>query len=380
MHLRAVPDLLRLRQAQNLCFFVPSMNEALASIPKQLRLPLALWAVFLVLLISDQFPWWGQMEEYSFGYLVPLFVAYILYDRWPRLQRIWGGPTVEMPAREKKWTEKLAKWEYGVPGWFLGGSMFVAVLAIITALTFVLLGAAFRSSEGQNLISSNLFAFAFAGFTWGMLFLWSDRRLDGERIPWRQRLEVVSVFLFPSLIWVLSVPMVGAVYDRISLSLQGNVAQSVFWLFDSLGYAIVRQGSVLQLPTGQVGVEDACSGIRSLMACLFAGSFLGSAFFFQTWKKVFLVATAMGFAFVNNIFRSLFLTAWAYGYGPEALSDSVMVLGMDLGNVHDFTGNAVLVLTVIGLLVLVKIFSFEWETELPEEDPPASPDQAPATV
>ena len=31
----------------------------------------------------DQFYWWGNREDYSFGYLVPLFAGYVLYDRWP---------------------------------------------------------------------------------------------------------------------------------------------------------------------------------------------------------------------------------------------------------------------------------------------------------
>ncbi|MDB2358169.1 archaeosortase/exosortase family protein, partial [Opitutales bacterium] len=32
--------------------------------------------------VWDQIYWWGEREDYSFGYLVPLFVAYVLHDRW----------------------------------------------------------------------------------------------------------------------------------------------------------------------------------------------------------------------------------------------------------------------------------------------------------
>jgi len=75
----------------------------------------------------------------------------------------------------------------------------------------------------------------------------------------------------------------------------------------------------------------------------------------------------MLFAFINNIFRSLFLTAWAYAKGPGGLDTHVVLMGMDLGNVHDVTGWLVLGLTVIGLLILVKLFSIRLEYQLPME-------------
>jgi exosortase/archaeosortase family protein len=103
------------------------------------------------------------------------------------------------------------------------------------------------------------------------------------------------------------------------------------------------------LPKGPVGVADACSGIRSLTACLFAGSFLGATFFTETWKKVTLVVAAMFFAFVMNLGRSLFLTGWAYAYGPDAIN----------GSVHDAAGYAVLGLTCVGLLLLVPLLNLQ---------------------
>jgi exosortase/archaeosortase family protein len=119
---------------------------------------------------------------------------------------------------------------------------------------------------------------------------------------------------------------------------------------------------VLVLPKGSVGVAEACSGIRSLTACLFAGSFLASVFLDRLWKKIALVALAMLFAVLTNLMRSLFLTAWAYNYGPEAIE----------GKVHDLAGYAVLGLTVVGLLCLLPLFNLKFtfsdsDTVLEEE-------------
>ena len=58
----------------------------------------------------------------------------------------------------------------------------------------------------------------------------------------------------------------------------------VFTVFSLLGYPLIQEGNVLVLPLGQVGVADACSGIRSLTGCLFAGSFLAAVFLDKFWK------------------------------------------------------------------------------------------------
>ena len=154
--------------------------------------------------------------------------------------------------------------------------------------------------------------------------------------------------------------MVDAVERRLSLFLLMKVTSVVFFTFDLLGLQIEQQGNVLVLPTGSVGVAEACSGIRSLTACLFAGSFLASVFLDKLWKKITLVAMAMMFAVLTNLLRSLFLTSWAYNYGPEAIE----------GNVHDIAGYAVLGLTVAGLLCLLPLFnlSFTFSDNEPLED------------
>ena len=70
-------------------------------------------------------------------------------------------------------------------------------------------------------------------------------------------------------------------------------------MLDLLGYEIERRGNVLILPMGSVGVEEACSGIRSLTACLFAGSFLAAVFLDRFWKKFVLVGAAMVLAVIT---------------------------------------------------------------------------------
>ena len=308
-------------------------------------------------LIWDQYHWWQLKDEYAFGFIVPLFVAYVLYERWPKLAKALGGGGSEsrIPAKAGGLTRLLE----GIAG-----------IMVLGGIICFLMGTLYRAMEGNNLLTSNFYAFGYANLLLGGAFLYLDKRASGEPIPLAERWHLALLFLFPALIWMLSVPMFTAVHRGISTFLMNKVAIVVYHTFDLLGYAVVREGSVLKLPLGDVGVEDACSGIRSLTACLFAGSFLGAVYFEQFWKKAFLVGTAMLFAFINNIFRSLFLTAWAYAKGPEGLDSHVVLWGMDLGNVHDFTGWVVLGLTVICLLILVKVFSIRLVYDLPPEENP----------
>jgi exosortase/archaeosortase family protein len=76
---------------------------------------------------------------------------------------------------------------------------------------------------------------------------------------------------------------------------------------------------------------------------------LSAVFLVKLWKKITLVGAAMGLAFLTNLGRSLFLTAWAYRNGPSAIE----------GTVHDVAGYAVLGLTVVGLLCLLPLLNLK---------------------
>ncbi len=347
------------------------------------NLPLGLRPVGFVLLaltvflIFDQSHWWRQHEEYLFGMIVPFFVAFILYDRWPKIYRVLVGRRLEgsAPKLNESWDKRLAATASSTTsGVLVSLCTFVAFCAVAGGMLFFLFGALYRAMEGVNLVTSTAFAYGFPAIVLGTIFLLSARNTAGAALPLRHRFMLTGLFLFPAVIWMLSVPMFDVLNRTVSTTLMNQVATIVFHTFDFLGYAIIRDGSVLLLPTGEVGVEDACSGIRSLTACLFAGSFIGSVFFDSFFKKVVMVGMAMFFAFFNNILRSLFLTAYAYGMGPGALEGDLTLFGMNLGNVHDFTGWVVLGLTVLVLLVLVKLFSIEFEIESPGDPslPPVS--------
>ncbi|CAA6680131.1 Unannotated [Lentimonas sp. CC19] len=315
---------------------------------------------FAFYMIWDQFYWWGQREDYSFGYLVPLFAAYVLYDRWPiiRSYLLKGdapGAETTSGAPSASGLTQLCEW--------------IAYAAFFSGLALFGIGALLRSVTGPQNPASLAIAAGFSGLLLSVVFIMTKERVDGEPMSLKSRLMLTALFMFPAIIWLISAPMVSVVEKEIRVFLLTKVTIVVFNLFDVLGYELEREGNVLILPEGQVGVEEACSGIRSLTACLFAGSFLASVFLNRFWKKILLVAAAMGFAVLTNMIRSVFLTMWAYQYGSEAIDEHwVLPLIGDIGSVHDVTGFAILGFTCIGLICLLPVFNFSLKHYEPHPD------------
>jgi exosortase/archaeosortase family protein len=275
---------------------------------------------------------------------VPLFVAYVVYDRWPHIVAALGDCAAPQSPRASgghKWALRL----------LVGGAMLWGVL-------WFLLGAFYRAGAGSSQPGTLAITMGAAAIILPLLFLNAPE--TGSPAPaalWDdRRVRLTLFFAFPALVWLVSAPLVSAIESQLSLFLLRKVVTVVFFVFDVLGLPIEQQGNVLVLPLGRVGVAEACSGIRSLTGCLFAGSFLAAVFLDRFWKKAMLVGAALVLAFLTNLARSLLLTAWAYQRGPAAIE----------GAVHDVAGYAVLGLTTLGLLGLIPLFNLRRAKETAE--------------
>ena len=333
-------------------------NEtAFLNLPNQTRTISLLILGFAIFVIWDQFFWWQTNDEYSFGYLVPLFAAYVLYERWPQIQSylfrgVPLGEAAPSAPRERKILTTL---------WW------VALSALFVGIALFFIGGFLRAVTGPQNPASLAISVGFAGIFLSTVFIFSKERADGEPMDLKCRLGLAFLFLFPALIWLLSAPLVSVIQKVILVFLQSQVTGAVFTIFDLVGATLEREGSILILNgEDRVGVEEACSGIRSLTACLFAGSFLAAVFLDKLWKKLFLIGAAMGLAFLTNMCRAIFLTYWAYNHGSGAI-DSHWVLPLigDIGTVHDVTGFLILGVTCAGLMCLLPIINYS--PKIPEE-------------
>jgi len=328
------------------------------------------------LVVADQLHYWRTMDDFSFGYLVPLFVAFVLNDRWPMLKGIWLGGDDGAGV-------SIAQ-ERNSPS---GACNFFASLVVWGSLLLFLYGGFMRAVTGPDMDSAASLGLGLGGFVLAMGFLISRTDARGRAVTLSRRGMVVALLIFPALVWLLSAPMMLMFETRVKPVLLEWVVRIITNVFDALGFEVTREGSTMLLPPvvpgveNRVGVADACSGIRSLTACLFAGSFLAAVFLDRFWKKIMLLAMSAVLAFGMNIVRSMFLTGWAYSHGSDALDadfwgNHAEIIDKATGNaspnpafhmitVHDFAGYLVLGLTLVGLLLLLPILNYK--IKLPEE-------------
>jgi len=316
----------------------PLWKKWTSVVPAPFLTALLMGAGFMAFVAWDQSYWWRIKDDYGFGWLVPAFVAFVVYDRWPRIVKALEACAAPGSPRAAGGAGKLM-------------TVFIRVAMTGGGLLF-LLGAFYRA--GAPAYPGTLaLTLGMGALVLPLLLINSPEPAGapaGSGFFDDARVKLVSLFVFPVLVWLVSAPMVSVIESNLSLFMLNRVTTVVFFTFETLGMPIEQHDNILKLPLGDVGVAEACSGIRSFTACLFAGSFLAAVFLDKLWKKVGLVVSAMFFAFFMNLLRSLFLTAWAYQYGPEAIE----------GKVHDSAGYAVLGLTVVGLMCLLPLFNLKF--------------------
>ena len=319
-----------------------------AMLPTIYRCQLAVLLGMVAVVIWDQSHWWANREDYGFGFLVPLFVGFVLYERrMAILDYFNGGASVDHGSSASTMSRLLEG---------------LALLGACASLALFVIGGLLRAISGPANPSSLALAAGFAGFLITSVFLYARTTFSGGLPKLQRRIALTALFIFPAFIWLLSAPLVSVLESKIKVFLLTQVTIIVSSLLNFFGYEIFREGNVLLLPNGSVGVEEACSGIRSLTACLFAGSFLAASYVRAAWKKLLLVFCALCLAFMTNLLRSLILTLCAYYQGAEVI-DAPLILPLlgDIGTLHDVTGLGILGLTTLGLIMLLPIVNFSFK-------------------
>ena len=78
-----------------------------------------------------------------------------------------------------------------------------------------------------------------------------------------------------------------------------------------LGVPAQVEGNLIRVSTGLVGVNEACSGIRSLQTSLMIGLLFGPLKQLSVLRRVALVVGAVGIALFANFLRAVFLVTVA---------------------------------------------------------------------
>lgn len=292
----------------------------------------------------DQWAIWSTKDDYTFGYLVPLFSAYVLWDRWPDLRALLAGERPDVAAPTAK------------------GTLVCAQLLAFASLALFGFGAAARAIFGTGIGPTLAISFGLTGAALAFAFLSARGAADSR---WR----AVGLLLFPAGVWLISGPFLYLVDNQIKGELLTNVTEIVSGILRANDHAIRVSGNTIIFPNGDaVGVAEACSGIRSLSACVFAGAFLGAIFLEGGFpgallRRVSLIALAGFTAILLNIGRNTFLTFHALRHGSKSLDRDLAGIEhgqigfSSLGSVHDLAGNVAMVAALILLVAFVPLLN-----------------------
>jgi len=123
--------------------------------------------------------------------------------------------------------------------------------------------------------------------------------------------------------------------------LQSLVARFNVELLNLIGIPAQQIGSLIHLPNGTVGIDEACSGVRSLQSTIMAAIFIGYVSLKRNSLRLVLFGAGVILAIVGNIGRSLYLSLMAHWRGMDAIE-----------RVHDAAGWSVLAFTAAGVILL----------------------------
>jgi exosortase len=267
---------------------------------------------------------WNVFDQYHYGWAVPLLCVYLAGLRLGtfrgELRRPHNGRVAIIvvtlfgillfPTRVL---------QEGNPLWRLASYALVAEAVVITLALVYLLG-------GLSLLRN-------LAFPIGFFFV---------AVPWPTPVEVAVVQTLTQL-------NTSAVIEIMNLA----------------GVPAVAAGNVIELATGKVGVNEACSGIRSLQATLMISLFFGEMFRQSVLRRIALIGCGFGIATLLNMVRTSILVTVAARQGGSAIDKW-----------HDPTGISLLVLCFILLWLTATLFGRKQKlpvTVVEETGPRANP-------
>jgi exosortase len=255
----------------------------------------ACWFLFFDELLGE----WQLNPQYNYGYVVPFLTAILVWRRWPERP--------EISSRQR-------------PGLVLLAGAFLLFLQLPLRL-------AIQANPEWRLIYW-LHGFQALGLSFCLLF-W----LGG----WRW----VRLFAPPLIFVLIAVPWPMDFEQKLTQGLMRFVAGLTVDVADWLNIPALQDGNLVAIGTGVVGIDEACSGVRSLQSALMLSLFLGEMNRFSVLRRLSLLVGSMLFVLLANLTRTTFLV-WAAAHRGMRQMEAW----------HDLAGILIMIIVLPGLLLL----------------------------
>lgn len=195
--------------------------------------------------------WWND-PNFSHGFFVPLFSAFVLWQERDRLSRMVPSPS---------WS---------------------GLAVIVLALCVLILG----QMGAELFLARSSLLLLVAGFV--ILFL-----------GW----NIFRAVFFPWIFLLLMIPIPVIVFNKITFPLQLLASQVSAAVLPILGVPILREGNVINLPAMALEVAEACSGIRSLMSLVTLAIIYSYLMEKRLWLRWVLALASIPIAVAANSVR-----------------------------------------------------------------------------
>jgi exosortase len=282
-----------------------------AAAPVDLRAQRSWWQVAVIagLLLWLYFPtlrhligqWWSD-PDFSHGFFVPLFSAFVVWQDRARLTALSLRPS---------WWGLL----------FLASGMCLLIVGQLGADIFL------PRLSLLIVLASLMVLFLGWSFFRALLFPWA--------------------FLF------LMIPIPAIIFSHITFPLQLLASQVASTILPWMGVPVLREGNVINLPVMQLEVADACSGIHSLLSLTTLAVIYGYLMERKVAVRVLLVLASVPIAVAANSLRIVGTGLLVQYWDPEKAE----------GFFHEFQGWLVFVASLLMLYLLHRIVQIFWHKE-----------------
>ncbi len=239
---------------------------------------------------------WSINPQYGYGWTVPFLAAFLF---WRRAQR---APLASEPI--------ALAWP---------------IALILAAALFVLPVRLIQEANPDWRIMNWAIAGAAVVVSLGAVYLAGGAR-------WLRH------FAFPILFFLVAVPWPTQFEQLVIQGLMRVVASINVEVLNAVGVSAVQMGNVIEVGSGFVGIEEACTGVRSLQATLMVSLFLGELYDFTVARRLILILAGALLAFGCNLVRTFLLVWIGAEHGTNAIKSW-----------HDPAGLTILLACLFGL-------------------------------
>ena len=166
-------------------------------------------------------------------------------------------------------------------------------------------------------------------------------------------ISMIRTCFFPIIYLIFAIPFPKSITLPFTLWLRSHVSGISENLIRGIGITVFRDGNVLYLANASLGVEDACSGIRSFWILMAGAAALAFMLRIKPVKAILLCSLALPISLIMNVLR-IIATAFAVSrFGAEYGS----------GWRHDMFGWMTFIMG-LAILISLSIFLSEKQNEV----------------